>query len=93
MSTAAPDRVIRRVHATDWTGQKRVTVTGSLTGDVTVGELAEAVRERMHLPRGSYAVYYQDQKLDRSSTLQEAQVDQDAELELSPEVKAASCAL
>ena len=62
-----------------------------ITGDVTkVGEVAEAIRERMQLPRGSYAVYLGDRKLNRSATLADAGVGQDSELELSPEVKAAT---
>lgn len=82
---------ITRVKAVDWTGQKRAVLNGTLiTADITVGELAEAIRERMQLPRGSYAVYAGDIKLNRSATLAEAGVVQDAELELSPEVKAAS---
>jgi hypothetical protein len=81
---------ITRVRAVDWTGQKSLTLNGNLiTGEISVGELAEAIRERMQLPRGSYAVYLGDRKLSRSSTLAEAGVTQDAELELSPEVKAA----
>ena len=86
-TTTVKDR-FNRVRATDWTGQKRVTLNGTLTGDVTVGELGEAIRERMQLPRGSYSVYHQGEKLSRASTLEEAGVKQDAELELSPEIKA-----
>lgn len=81
---------IGRITAVDWTGQKRVTVTGDLlTQAVSVGEVAEAVREKIGLPRGSYSVYYRDQKLDRTATLGEAEITEDSELELSPEVKAA----
>ena len=90
MSATQTVEAITRVRAVDWTGQKHVTLNGKLvTQDVTVGELAEAIRERMQLPRGSYAVYYGDQKLNRSATLAEAGLVQEAELELSPEVKAA----
>jgi hypothetical protein len=85
------DRPLRRVRAVDWTGQKKVTLSGKLAGDVSIGELAEAIRERMQLPRGSYAVYRRDQKLSRSQTLGEVALADDDELELSPEVKAGSC--
>jgi len=82
---------ITRIRAVDWTGQKRATLNGTLiTSDITVGELAEAIRDRMQLPRGSYAVYLGDRKLNRGATLAESGVGQDAELELSPEVKAAA---
>jgi hypothetical protein len=88
MSTAT--KSINRVRAVDWTGQKHIAVNGNLvTDDLTVGELAEAIRDRMGLPRGSYSVYLDDRKLNRGATLAEEGVTQDAELELSPEVRAA----
>ncbi|GEM_PF-4218895 len=81
---------ITRVRAVDWTGQKKIVVNGNLIRtETTVGELAEHIRERMSLPRGGYAVYHRNEKLNRAATLDEAGVEQDAELELSPEVKAA----
>jgi len=91
MASTNLDESITVVRAVDWTGQKRATLNGTLvTSDITVGELAEAIRDRMQLPRGSYAVYLGDRKLNRSATLAESGVAQDAELELSPEVKAAA---
>jgi hypothetical protein len=90
MSTATLPDTISRIRAVDWTGTKRATLNGHVvTSDTTVGELAEAIRERLGLPRGSYAVYDRDRRLNRTDTLVEAGVAQDAELELSPEVKAA----
>jgi hypothetical protein len=82
---------ITRIWVGDWTGQKRVMLNGNfLTDDTTVGEVAEKGREELRLPRGPHAVYLGDQRLNRSATLAEAGVGQDAELELSPEVKAAA---
>jgi hypothetical protein len=81
---------ITRVRVVDWTGQRSVTLNGNfLTDDMTVGEVAEKAREELRLPRGPFGVYLGDQRLSRSATLAEAGVVQDAELELSPEVKAA----
>lgn len=79
---------VRRVHARDWTGQKSITLSSKLAPDATVGELAETLRQRMNLPRGSYSVYHQNNKLSRSATLDEAGLPEEVELELSPEVKA-----
>jgi len=82
---------VTRIWVIDWTGQKRVQLNGNfLTEDTTVGEVAEKGREELRLPRAPHAVYYGDQRLNRSATLAEAGVVQDAELELSPEVKAAA---
>lgn len=89
MSTAISGPVTR-VRVSDWTRQKRTAINGNfITDDTTVGELAEKAREELQLPRGAYGVYLGDLRLNRSATLDEAGVEQDAELELSPEVKAA----
>jgi hypothetical protein len=90
-STSLTDS-ITRIWVSDWTGQKRVMLNGNfLTDDTTVGEVAEKGREELRLPRGPHAVYLGDQRLNRTATLAEAGIAQDAELELSPEVKAAGC--
>jgi hypothetical protein len=83
---------VTRIWVVDWTRQKRVLLNGNfLTDDTTVGEVAEKGREELRLPRAPHAVYFGDQRLNRTDTLAEAGVVQDAELELSPEVKAAAC--
>lgn len=86
--TQTRTRTINHIRARDWTGQKRIHLKGQLAADVTIGELAEAIRERMGLPRRNYAVYFGDQKLPRTATLEEAGLADEAELELNPEVKA-----
>jgi hypothetical protein len=89
--SASTLETVTRIWVVDWTGQKRVLLNGNfLTEDTTIGEVAEKGREELRLPRTPHAVYYGDQRLNRSSTLAEAGVIQDAELELSPEVKAAA---
>ncbi len=83
---------VTRIWVVDWTGQKRVLLNGNfLTEDTTVGEVAEKGREELRLPRAPHAVYYGERRLNRSDTLAEAGIVQDAELEPSPEVKAAGC--
>jgi hypothetical protein len=83
---------ITRIWVVDWTGQKRVMLNGNfLTQDTTVGEVAEKGREELRLPRAPHAVYYGGQRLNRSATLAEAGVVQEAALELCPEVTAAAC--
>jgi len=93
-STTSLSDSITRIWVADWTGQRRVMLNGSFLTDLTtVGEVAEKGREELRLPRGPHAVYLGDQRLNRTDTLAEASVGQDAELELSPEVKAAGCAI
>ncbi len=87
-TTTGAARPINRLRAIDWTGQKHITLAGRLDGDVTVGEVAEEFRERMRLPRGNYAVYFDNRKLNRAATLDDEGLAEDAELEISPEVKA-----
>lgn len=87
-TTTGTARPINRLRGVDWTGQKRITLAGRLDSDVTVGEVAEELRERMRLPRGNYSVYYDNRKLNRAATLEAVGLAEDAELEISPEVKA-----
>lgn len=82
-------RPINRIRGIDWTHQKSVELRGDVPAETTIGELAESLRERMGLQRGSYSVYYQEEKLPRSATIEEVELPDAAELELSPEVKAA----
>jgi hypothetical protein len=88
MSTSVLERPISRIRGISWTGEKRVALSGQVGGDATVGEVAEKLRERMQLPRRSYAVYHENRKLNRSATLAEAELTDDVELELAPEIKA-----
>ena len=80
---------LEKVRGVDWTGQKRITLQGRLQPtDTTVGELAEELRVRLGLEPGSYGVYFDDVKLNRTDTLFEAGIGEDSEIELSPEAKA-----
>ncbi len=87
-TSAANDQRVTRLRGIDWTGQKRTSLKVRVNGEVTVGEVAELLRERMRLPRGSYAVYHQSRKLNRTDTLDAAALPDEAELEINPEVKA-----
>ncbi len=93
MNRSGAAATLTKVRGVDWTGQKRVTLQGRLQStDTTVGELAEEIRIRLGLEPGSYGVYFDDAKLNRTDTLFEAGVVEDAEIELSPEAKAGCAA-
>lgn len=81
---------IDRIRGCDWTGKKKITLTGRIPlATTTVGEIADEIRERMGIEPGSYDVYCNDDKLNRTDTLSAAQVVEGAELQLTPEVRAA----
>ena len=81
---------LKSLTGVDWSGHKKVEINGDgVPGDTTVGEvLAEMVRA-MQLPHSTpYAGYYQDRKLNRSDTVQEAGLQDYGEILIAPEVTA-----
>jgi hypothetical protein len=81
---------LKSLKGVDWAGQKKVEINGDgIPADTTVGEiLAEMVRT-MQLPHSTpYAGYYQDRKLNRADTVEEAGLQDEGEILIAPEVTA-----
>jgi hypothetical protein len=60
-----------------------------IPADITVGELLTEVRDEMQLPRETpFHLLYDGQKLNRTLTLEEIGIEDDAEVTIAPEVSA-----
>lgn len=72
----------------DWSRSRHATLFGIPT-DVTVGELLAEVRDEMELPRETpFHLLYDGQKLNRTLTLEEIGLEDEAEMTIAPEVSA-----
>lgn len=79
---------INTLTAVDFSGQRRVPLA-AVPIQATVGEVVSEMARALELPRdATYHAEYQGIKLNRSDTLQEAGLEDDAEVTLYPEVTA-----
>jgi hypothetical protein len=79
---------LKTLRGTDWTRQRRARVS-ELTAEVTVGEVVDELVQAMHLPTDTpYAARYADQKLNKTDTLADLDLPDEAEFVLAPEVSA-----
>jgi hypothetical protein len=77
-----------RLAVRDWSRSRNAELSEVPT-DITIGELLSEVKEEMHLPRETpYHLLYSGQKLNRSLTLQEIGIEDEAEVTIAPEVSA-----
>jgi hypothetical protein len=89
MATAS--LVINRLQGRDLSGREPAVVSGEIPVDTTVGEIVSEMVRALSLPRDTtYSAEYQGRKLNRSDTLEEAGLEEGAELVLHPEVTAGS---
>ena len=72
----------------DWNRSRRAEIS-EVPSDFTVGELLSEVSEEMRLPRETpYHLIYGGQKLPRTTTLEEAGIEDGEEVVIAPEVSA-----
>jgi hypothetical protein len=72
----------------DWNRSSSANFSG-VPADVTVGELLSLARNDLSLPRDTpYHLIYDGMKLNRTLTLDELGVEDDAEFTIAPEVSA-----
>ena len=75
------------IEVTDWS-RSQVADLSDLPVSMTVGAVLDEVRDAMSLPREAYHLLFNDQKLNRSATLEELGVETGDELTIAPEVSA-----
>ncbi|MCI0421030.1 MAG: EsaB/YukD family protein [Acidobacteria bacterium] len=84
--------VINKLWGVDLSGHKRGAIDGIDGGiplDTTVGEIVSDMSRALNLPRDTtYHAEYQGRRLNRSETLEEAGLEDEALLTLHPEVTA-----
>ncbi len=77
-----------RLAVRDWSRSRNAELS-EVPNDITVGELLSEVKEEMQLPRETpYHLLYGGQKLNRTLTLQEIGIEDEAEVTIAPEVSA-----
>jgi hypothetical protein len=78
----------KTLRGTDWTGQRRARIS-ALSDDVTIGEVVEELVQALHLPPNTpYAARVAEQKLNKTDTLGDLDLADEAELVIAPEVSA-----
>ena len=84
--------VINKLWGVDLSGHKRGAIdglNGGIPQDTTVGEIVSDMARALNLPRDTtYHAEYQGRRLNRSETLEEAGLEDEALLTLYPEVTA-----
>ena len=82
---------INTLQGRDLSGRGPAVVTGEIPMDTSVAEIISEMTRALSLPRDTtYNAEYQGRKLNRSDTLEEAGLEEGAELVLHPEVTAGS---
>ena len=80
---------IKTLKGVDLSGMKTAVIDGDIPADATIGEIVSEMTRAMSLPRDTtYHAEYQGRRLNRSETVMEAGLEDDAEIRLHPEVTA-----
>jgi hypothetical protein len=89
------EKAISTLNVVDWSRQKKVVINGEIGPDTRVGEVIHMAVNALDLPPNvQYGVFVNSredqhgQKLNKSDTVLEAQLENDSELMIAPEVSA-----
>ena len=81
---------VKKLKGVDWSGQKQIELNGQgIPPDTTVSEVMAAMVRLMELPGNTpYSLFYKNQKLNRSETIEEIGIENEDEVVVAPEVTA-----